>query len=816
MSSKMLYEAIALIRAAKLDEARRIIFEIIRNEPTNEMAWMWLAETLASDSDRMKVLLACQLENPNSRITKMAIQKLQEKIDFDAEHAPTPTPFRVDETFDPNMPERTGHTGAIIGFDGSFIVSEVADFDEVIDLRIDEEDDSTGLESGVVPFLEDDDSTTGVESRQAFLPDDEENIEPGVYDVHGFEEDSQSSELEYEPDLSGLFQDEELGMNEATPFEIDESLSFEPGSEEEADHLMRLFSDSEESNGENLPEEELTAYDLGFLDDEPTQLTPYENNLEEDTDQIRALIQEEDLVEDKVIESGVEEFERRRKKKDRNLVILVAGLFILIGTLCVVALYVILNYSQFSNQTPIATSTQMAVIQPTLAVPTATIAPTVTETPEPTLTPTTIPTATPLVSIDDRAINPDNVSSIQIKLEENYENLFVTSLDGNRIAIANGEVINIWNPMDGSQLFVLDEHTGSVTGMKFSDDGNYLVSSADDFSVYLWNTRTGMLDKKFFFDGNAVNRIFGERGNNFPTDISVDYSPDGSTIGAGAFGLVSIFDITTGLTRGLYEMNIEDLKTIAAESDELKAFEVKFNQNGWVLSAAMSGHLVGVDSLDATPLYQIDLSPQASIQYADDRLRMLEADIGGVLLRRIETGETYNGFGGVEEKPDGSVPIYELSNNWDVIGIESDADENDVQLSVWKISTDEQIADFAGICVEEECRNPIFAFAPKGEWIAVEMFEDNSTTVQLFDLASLTEIHRLNNFSSMALSIAAAPTGELVAVLDQNGVLRVWDVDFGAQRVSLEAADIEKIEFSRNGRYLFGWNAESFIVWSLP
>lgn len=814
MSSKMLYEAIALIRAAKLDEARRIIFEIIRNEPTNEMAWMWLAETLSSDSDRMKVLLACQLENPNSRITKMAIQKLQEKIDLEAEEAPMPTPFRNDGTFDPNMPERTGHTGAIIGFDGSFIVSEVADFDEVIDLRIDEEE-STGLVGGAVPFLGDNDLTTRVESGQAFLLEDEENG-PGVFGVHGFEKENQSSELEYEPDLSGLFQDDELDTNEATPFEIDESLSFEPGSEEEADHLMRLFSSPDESNGEDLPEEELSSYDLGFLDDEPTRMSPFEDHLEEDTDQIRALIQEEDLVEDRVIESGVEEFERRRKKKDRNLVILVAGLFILIGTLCVVALYVILNYSQFSIQAPIATSTQIAIIQPTLGQPTATIAPTATETPEPTSTPTTIPTATPLVSIDDRAINPDNVSSIQIKLEENYENIFTTSLDGNRIAIADGEVINIWNSMDGSQLFVLDEHSGSVNGMEFSDNGNYLVSSADDFSVYLWNTRTGMLDKKFFFDGNAVNRIFGERGNIFPTDISVDYSPDGSTIGAGAFGLVSIFDITTGLTRGLYEMNIEDLKSTAAVSDQLSAFEVKFNQNGWVLSAAMSGHLVGVDSLDAAPLYQIDLSPQASIQYAADRLRMLEADFGGVLLRRIETGETYNGFGGVEEKPDGGLPIYALSSNWDVIGIESDAEENNVQLAVWKISADEQIVEFPGICVEEECRNPIFAFSPEGEWIAVERFDDNSTTVQLFDLASLKEMHQLNNFSSMVQSIAVSPTGDLVAVLDQNGVLRIWDVDFGAQRVSIAATDIEKIEFSRNGRYLFGSNADSFIVWSLP
>ncbi len=135
MSSKMLYEAIALIREGKLDEARRMIFEIIRSEPTNEMAWMWLAETLSSDSDRMKVLQACLLENPSSKITNMAIEKLREKMDEEKEQAASISPFREDATFDPSMPERTGHTGAIIRFDGSFIVSEISDFDDVIDLR---------------------------------------------------------------------------------------------------------------------------------------------------------------------------------------------------------------------------------------------------------------------------------------------------------------------------------------------------------------------------------------------------------------------------------------------------------------------------------------------------------------------------------------------------------------------------------------------------------------------------------------------------------------------------------------------------------
>lgn len=820
MSSKMLYEAIALIRAAKPDEARRIIFDIIRNEPTNEMAWMWLAETLSSDQDRMKVLLACQMENPNSRITKMAIEKLQEKINLEAEQAPKPEPFKNGETFDPNMPERTGHTGAIIGFDGSFIVSEVADFDDVIDLR-QNEDQPEGQDETIVAFTAGNDEPEVPERSQAekaFLPDEEEgDIREDLFPT--FQEETQPEELEFEPDLSGLFQDEEFSNGEEHPFELDESLRFDDVDGDEGDHLARLFAQADEVEVEQSAKEELTAYDLGFLEDTPTQMVDQVDQTAEDTGQVKT-IQEEDLVEDKVIKSGVEEFERKRKKKDRNLIILVVGLFILISALCLVAVYVILNYSQFSNRTPLPlpTATQMVVAAPVEeeVIPTATMVPTATAIPEPTTTATIVPTATPLVALSDRAIDPENVNSLQIKLQGDYGDLFTKSLDGNRIAFVDGEVITIWNPMDGSPLFELADHTADVVGVAFSDDGNHLVSAAEDFSVYLWNVRTGERASRFVFDSEAVNRVRTEAGNRFPVDISVDYSPDGTTIAAGAFGIVNIFDIATGLSRGLYEVEIDTLQSIVADIDELNGFNVRFNQNGWVLSAAMSGHLVGVDSLDATPLYQIEMAPLANIHFSDDRLVMLESDLGGVLFRTIETGEVYNGFDGVEEKTDQTAPIVGLSDKWDVIGIESNTAEGEIQLSVWQVFEDEHLVDFPAVCEADECRNPVFAIAPEGDWIAVEKFEDNATQIQLFDLISEKELHQLSNFSSPVQSISIAPTGELVAALDQNGVLRVWDVDYGAQRVSLAADDIEKVEFSRDGRFLFGWNAESFVVWSLP
>jgi WD40 repeat protein len=805
MSSKMLYEAIALIRASKLDEARKMIFEIIRNEPTNEMAWMWLAETLSSDTDRMKVLLACQLENPNSRITKMAIEKLQEKMDLDAEQAPSAAPFKEGATFDPSMPERTGHTGAIIGFDGSFIVSEVSDFDDVIDLRLNEEKTSS--------LIDDTENTINLDHTQVFEENYTGETEPAGFVFEELNEDDQHTELEFEPDLSNLFQDEKFNPPVEKAFEIDESFDFSSVDDDEDDQSFDIFLQENETIS-TINNDELTAFDLGFLDDSPTVISePIPS--EEDTDRIRTLMREDELVEDRVIESGVEEFERRRKKKDRNLIILVIGLFITIGVLCIVAVFVILNYSNFTDRTPDPTATLPVVLIPE-EIPTATLTPTVTNTPAPTATPTLIPTATPLVDISDNALSPDNIGLLQIKFQKDIQDGLALSLDGDKLAFADGRSIALIDSMDGSQLFELGEHTANVSEMKFSTDGNYLVSAATDFSIYLWELNSGTLIKRFVFDANAISRIYGPSGNNFPRDISVDYSPDGSTIAAGTFGFVSIFDIPTGLSRGQYEIEVDELKTVAANAGSLHGFSVKFNENGWVLTAAMSGYLVGLDTLDATPLYKFNLGSNAKIYYSDDRLEMVEADNGGIAFREIDTGEIYNGFGGVENKPDQTHPIYGLSNNWEVVGIESDADENDVQLTIWNIIQDREITSIPAVCETTSCRLPVFQISPEGDWIAVELFDGKQILVDLFDLVGQTQIHQLDKFSSSVQFISISPSSELIAVLNQNGVLRVWDVKFGAQRVSLDASGLTKIEFSKNGRYLFGWNSEEFIVWSIP
>ena len=840
MSSKMLYDAIALVRAGKYDEARQNIFEIIRTEPQNEMAWMWLAETLSSDVDRMKVLHACLRQNPESKLTHMAIERLQEKMNEESPTFEAETPFTEGGTFDPSARERTGHTGAIIGFDGSFIVSEVPDFDDVIDLRNPSEDDlkiqPTSDQMDEIPQIEGD--TEEIKVHQAALSeedqkideaeeieepeiteetekteepaktDDSENIEDhrdfflDGYDDGGSESDRFSKELEFEPDLSSLFESEDLNGGPDKKVLGDNTLisGALPGS---------VFSE-EDSDSEALSIEE-----LGFTDEE----TIFNDVASESVSNGTFLnnLAEENLVEDHVLENNIEENTLRRKKRDRRLIIFIASLFILIAALCVMAIFVIRNYSLNASKTVVEPTLSVILVDTPVPTEEAVIAPTMTFTAQPTSIPTVIPTSTPLVPLSDRAINPDNVADIVLRLNQNFPGKIYRSLDGNLIAFPDGNEIQVWNVSNGELLFTLKGHNNSISDIAFSSDSKYLVSGSVDFSVKLWNLQSGNLEKSFSMDGNSINRIYGDLNRNYPNAVSVDYSPDGTTLTAGAFGIVSIFDIQSGFTRGTFALTDEELIQVSQDVSQLTGFKVKFNENGWVISAAMSKRLMGFDSLDAAPLYLYELGSLARVDFNDDRVGMVEKDIGGVFIRNLVDGTVKNGFDGKREKLNQAAPDFKISDNGRIIGIEADGSVVPVQLSVWDVFADKNLLNISGLCLSGSCRMPIFALSADGNLLAYEALgNDGSVELSILDINSNSEVHQFNQINDSVKATSFSPDARLVAAVDNNGVLHVWDVVIGVERVIIQTNNAQNVMFSRNGQVLYAWNGEFLQAWSLP
>jgi WD40 repeat protein len=70
---------------------------------------------------------------------------------------------------------------------------------------------------------------------------------------------------------------------------------------------------------------------------------------------------------------------------------------------------------------------------------------------------------------------------------ESFVGSAIFSPDNQRLAIGNdnGHVI-LWDIAEGKQIRNLVGHTGAVTGLAFSEDGNLLASGSLDGTVVLW------------------------------------------------------------------------------------------------------------------------------------------------------------------------------------------------------------------------------------------------------------------------------------------------------------------------------------------
>jgi Tol biopolymer transport system component len=75
MSDEILQQAIGLIKAGKSDEARGLLYHLVKTDPNNEMAWLWLSETM-NDNQKRKTIEQGLKFNPGSQKLQHALSRL--------------------------------------------------------------------------------------------------------------------------------------------------------------------------------------------------------------------------------------------------------------------------------------------------------------------------------------------------------------------------------------------------------------------------------------------------------------------------------------------------------------------------------------------------------------------------------------------------------------------------------------------------------------------------------------------------------------------------------------------------------------------
>ena len=77
MASEELAQAVRLAKAGEKDSARRILLKLVEEEPQNELAWIWLVDTMPTDAQRIATLKQCLQLIPESKFAIQALANLQ-------------------------------------------------------------------------------------------------------------------------------------------------------------------------------------------------------------------------------------------------------------------------------------------------------------------------------------------------------------------------------------------------------------------------------------------------------------------------------------------------------------------------------------------------------------------------------------------------------------------------------------------------------------------------------------------------------------------------------------------------------------------
>jgi len=109
MSASLLRRAIELFREGKKDEANRLLKAVVRQEPTNQIAWNWYIETISDPQERVHTLEEYLLIYPESRQGLKALQALKQRgaAHETAIQPPNPLPTSLTEQAHPIPPAST-------------------------------------------------------------------------------------------------------------------------------------------------------------------------------------------------------------------------------------------------------------------------------------------------------------------------------------------------------------------------------------------------------------------------------------------------------------------------------------------------------------------------------------------------------------------------------------------------------------------------------------------------------------------------------------------------------------------------------------
>ncbi|MGA9773121.1 MAG: caspase family protein [Blastocatellia bacterium] len=334
------------------------------------------------------------------------------------------------------------------------------------------------------------------------------------------------------------------------------------------------------------------------------------------------------------------------------------------------------------------------------------------------------------------------------------------------------------------ELIVSLGHSGTVTSVAFSPNGQYALTGGGDKTACLWEVKTGREIRRF--EGHTM------------TINSVAFTPEGKYILTGGDGSVRMWDIETG----------REVRRFNGHAGFV--FSIKLSRDGKRLLTASgdgSARLWEVETGDEIRSFGRHLGFVSSAVFSPDEKNILTVSLGTTLrLLQIETGKEIGRF----ESQSGQ--IYLAAFSLDGRSILTAGESSVVQLR--DIGTLRERRQFIGHT------GPIrsLTFSRDGKQL---LTGSSDGTVRLWDFAIGKEIGRFETGSEGATAAAFSPDERLLLIGTKNIGAQLRDVATGNEvaRLTGYASNISAVTFSPDGRYILSagieGNSSSLRLWDV-
>jgi WD40 repeat protein len=286
----------------------------------------------------------------------------------------------------------------------------------------------------------------------------------------------------------------------------------------------------------------------------------------------------------------------------------------------------------------------------------------------------------------------------------------------------------------------LEGHSGGLTSVAFSSDGQQLASGSNDRMIKIWNVATGQCLQTFKSHARYVE--------------SVEFSPDGQQLASGSYDeTTKIWNMATGQCLRTLEGHTDVIASVAFSPDGQQIASGSHDSTIKIWNVA-TGQCLRTLKCYAVTVRSVAFSPdgQQLASGSFDKTPKIWNVATGQCLQTLE-GHT-DIIGSVAFSPDGQ----QLASG-----------SHDRTIKIWNMVTGQCLQTFEG---HTDIIRSV-AFSSDGQQLASG---SNDGTIKIWNVVTSQCLQTLEGHASSVLSAKFSPDGQKLASGSNDTTIRIWDI----------------------------------------